>query len=153
MTNQAGAVLIKQGTRAGSLWELAAANTYKQAGYQKVTIVSVQQNYLTCTDALGKTVYVAKPTRLRATDTAARAVENQSYTLTKSAFSSDGQSCTGTRSSDSATETLGVDEPYLANDEICAVSYPTGLTDPNGKPIVLLDVNVDARHWAAASSS
>ena len=124
-------------------------------------VISVQANYLTCntkSDGSGDTYYVAKPTRLRSTDTAARAVAGQTYTVTKSGFktgiaSGDAQTCTATRSSDSGTDTLEVVEPYLAGDEICAVPYPTGLVDGSSKPIVLLDANVDARHWAVKSTA
>jgi hypothetical protein len=124
-------------------------------------IVTVYANYLECNsepDSDGNTYYVAKPTRLRSTDTAARAVANQSYTLTKSAFttgvySGDAQSCTGTRSSDRATETLGVDEPYLIGDEITVIPSITGLTDPDSNIIMLVDANVDARHWTAKNAS
>ena len=120
------------------------------------SIVTVQGDYLTCHDGAtpANTVYIAKPTRLRTTDTVARAVANQTYTVTKSAFSSDGQSCTATRSSDSATENLGVDDLYVAGDKIVALPCSdTGLTDPNGKKIVLIDANVDARHWAAKATT
>ena len=127
----------------------------------RLYVISVQANYLTCntkSDGSGTTYYVAKPTRLRSTDTAARAVAGQTYTVTKSGFttgiaSGDAQTCTATRSSDSGIDTLEVVEPYLAGDEICAVPYPTGLTDPNSKPIVLLDSNPDARHWAVKSTA
>ena len=124
-------------------------------------VISVQANYLTCNtkaDGSGTTYYVAKPTRLRSTDTAARAVAGQTYTVTKSAFttgiaSGDAQTCTATRS-DSGTDTLEVVEPYLAGDEICALPYgDTYLDDPDGNAITLLDANVDARHWAVKASS
>jgi hypothetical protein len=124
-------------------------------------VQSVQANYLTCNTQVGgggTTYYVGKPTRLRSTDTAARHVAGQTYTVTKSGFttgvtSGDAQTCTATRSSDSGTDTLEVVEPYLAGDEIAAIPYPTGLTTVGGVPINLLDVNVDARHWAVKASS
>ena len=124
-------------------------------------IISVQADYLTCNtvaDGSGDTYYVAKPTRLRSSDTAARAVAGQTYTVTKSGFttgiaSGDAQTCTATRSSDSGTDTLEVVEPYLAGDEITALAYDTGIVDGSSKPIVLLDANVDARHWAVKASS
>ena len=125
-------------------------------------IVSVQADYLTCnteSDGSGTTYYVAKPPLLRSTDTAARAVAGQTYTVTKSGFTTgvaagDAQTCTATRSSDSGTDTLEVVEPYLAGDEICALPYgDTYLDDPDGNAITLLDANVDARHWAVKASS
>ena len=124
-------------------------------------IVSVQADYLTCntkSDGSGTTFYVAKPPRLRSTDTAARAVAGQTYTVTKSAFttgiaSGDAQTCTATRSSDSGTDTLEVVEPYLAGDEITAIPYATGIVDGSSNPINLLDANVDARHWAVKSTA
>ena len=130
-------------------------------------VISVQADYLTCnteSDGSGTTYYVAKPPRLRSTDTAARAVAGQTYTVTKSAFTAgvtgsaytNGcQSCTATRSSsDSGTDTLEVVEPYLAGDEICALPYgDTYLDDPDGNAITLLDANVDARHWAVKSTA
>jgi hypothetical protein len=125
-------------------------------------VISVQADYLTCnteSDGSGTTYYVAKPPRLRSTDTAARAVAGQTYTVTKSGFttgvtSGDAQTCTATRSSDSGTDTLEVVEPYEAGDEICALPYgDTYLDDPDGNAITLLDANVDARHWAVKASS
>jgi hypothetical protein len=125
-------------------------------------VISVQADYLTCnteSDGSGTTYYVAKPPRLRSTDTAARAVAGQTYTVTKSGFTTgvaagDAQTCTATRSSDSGTDTLEVVEPYLAGDEICALPYgDTYLDDPDGNAITLLDANVDARHWAVKSSA
>ena len=122
---------------------------------------SVQADYLTCNtvaDGSGDEYIVAKPTRLRSTDTAERAVAGQTYTVTKSDFttgvtSGDAQTCTATRSSDSGTDTLEVVEPYLEGDEITAISYDTGIVDDSSNPIVLLDANVDARHWAVKASS
>ena len=128
-------------------------------------VASVQGDYLSCntkSDGSGDQYSVAKPPRLRSSDTAARAVANQTYTLTKSAFTAgitgayytNGcQSCTGTRSSDSATETLGVDEPYLVGDEITAIPADTGLKDIADDPIIYQDANVDGRHWAAKNTS
>jgi hypothetical protein len=125
-------------------------------------VISVQADYLTCnteSDGSGTTYYVAKPPRLRSTDTAARAVAGQTYTVTKSGFTTgvaagDAQTCTATRSSDSGTDTLEVVEPYEAGDEICALPYgDTYLDDPDGNAITLLDANVDARHWAVKASS
>ena len=124
-------------------------------------IISVQADYLTCNtkdDGSGDTCYVAKPTRLRSTDTAARSVAGQTYTVTKSSFttgvtSGDAQTCTATRSS-SGTDTLEVVEPYLAGDEIIALPCgDTGLTDPDGNAITYVDANVDARHWAVKSTA
>jgi len=124
-------------------------------------VISVQADYLTCnteSDGSGTTYYVAKPPRLRSTDTAARAVAGQTYTVTKSGFTTgvaagDAQTCTATRSSDSGTDTLEVVEPYLAGDEICALPFPTGIVDGSSNPINFLDANVDARHWAVKASS
>jgi len=125
-------------------------------------VISVQADYLTCnteSDGSGTTYYVAKRPRLRSTDTAARAVAGQTYTVTKSGFTTgvaagDAQTCTATRSSDSGTDTLEVVEPYEAGDEICALPYgDTYLDDPDGNAITLLDANVDARHWAVKASS
>jgi len=125
-------------------------------------VISVHADYLTCnteSDGSGTTYYVAKPPRLRSTDTAARAVAGHTYTVTKSGFttgvtSGDAQTCTATRSSDSGTDTLEVVEPYLAGDEICALPYgDTYLDDPDGNAITLLDANVDARHWAVKATT
>ena len=137
------------------------ASPSQVGGNQKLYVISVQANYLTCntkSDGSGDTYYVAKPTRLRSTDTAARAVAGNTYTVTKSAFttgvtSGDAQTCTATRSSDSGTYTLEVVEPYLAGDEICALPFTTGIVDDSSNPINFLDANVDARHWAVKASS
>ena len=123
-------------------------------------IISVQADYLTCNtkaDGSGDTYYVAKPPRLRSTDTAARAVAGQTYTVTKSGFTTgvttgDAQTCTATRSSDSGTDTLEVVEPYLVGDEITALFYPTGIVDGSSNQIYLVDANTDARHWAVKST-
>ena len=125
-------------------------------------VISVQADYLTCnteSDGSGTTYYVAKPPLLRSTDTDARAVAGQTYTVTKSGFTTgvaagDAQTCTATRSSDSGTDTLEVVEPYEAGDEICALPYgDTYLDDPDGNAITLLDANVDARHCAVISTA
>ena len=163
--SQSYGVLVTDGTANGqTLWALSEVtdNKYNQVGgNQKLYVISVQANYLTCNtkaDGSGTTYYVAKPTRLRSSDTAARAVAGQTYTVTKSGFttgvaSGDAQTCTATRSSDSGTDTLEVVEPYLAGDEICALPFPTGILDGSRNPINLLDANVDARHWAVKSSA
>ena len=163
--SQSYGVLVTDGTANGqTLWALSEVtdNKYNQVGgNQKLYVISVQANYLTCNtkaDGSGTTYYVAKPTRLRSSDTAARAVAGQTYTVTKSGFttgvaSGDAQTCTATRSSDSGTDTLEVVEPYLAGDEICALPFPTGILDGSSNPINLLDANVDARHWAVKSSA
>ena len=127
-----------------------------QISYAK--IVAVHGSYLAVTDAGGAAFYVAKPPRLRSDDTSARAVAGQTYTVTKSAFttgiaSGDAQTCTATRSSDSGTDTLEVVEPYLVNDEIMAFFYDTGVADGNGNPVMWQDLNVDARHWAVKSTA
>ena len=160
---QPGACVIEQGQVLGqTAWALSEANVYlPMRGNLKLYVISVQANYLTCntkSDGSGTTYYVAKPTRLRSTDTAARAVAGQTYTVTKSAFttgiaSGDAQTCTATRSSDSGTDKLEVVEPYLAGDEITAIPYATGIVDGSSNPINLLDANVDARHWAVKASS
>jgi hypothetical protein len=129
------------------------------SGSEMLYIIAVHPTYLECNtlaDDSGDSYSVARPHLLRSTDTAARAVTDQAYTLTKSAFTDgvytgDGQKCTGTRSPGGAgnTEDLVVTEPYLIGDVIEAFQCNTGLTDALGEPITLMDQNVSSRHWAA----
>lgn len=125
-----------------------------------IVITSILQNmivgnpYDVVTGAAGTiTVYVAKPPILRATNVGPRNVVGQTYTISYSDYSTDGQSRTATRSSDSTTETQGVDDAYQAGDVIQAEFSPTGLLNPDGNAVNLLDLNIDARHWAQVATT
>ena len=63
--------------------------------------------------------------------------------------STDGQKRIATRLSDGNQEVQLVVDSYQAGDPIFAMGFETGLLDPANNQIVLQDMNVDARHWAA----
>lgn len=131
-----------------------------------VTLDSVQQDYLTCHDQGSNTVYVAKPTMLRSTNVGPRNLNwtpatgpAQSFSLYYSAYSVDGQERLATRSGGD-TELQIVDDAYQAGDVIWVIyisplqdSGDENELDPNGNAIVLMDTNIDARHWAKIPSS
>ena len=148
------------------MWPNHVKNAARSSGAPSIqilqlTVVSVQQDYLTCNDVWGNTVYVAKPPLLRTTEiwTSPRSVNGQTYTITYSSYSSDGQQRTATRSSDVSTETQEVDDSYQTDDPIIAVNIVTldqdgdPLTGPDDLPVQWQDLNIDARHWAMKATS
>ena len=130
-------------------------------------VVSVQQDYLTCntkSDGSGTTIYVAKPTLLRASTTAgicqagnSRNVLNASggvaFTVTYSAPSSDGQKVHVVRSSDSSGASDVLDPCYQAGDQIYAFPFATCLLTAGSVAIGMQDLNIDSRHWVEVPGS
>lgn len=110
-------------------------------------ITAISGDYLTCKRIIvvsgaaevveDQTVNVAKPPRLRKSETSRNSI-------TFSGYSTDGQSRTATNTS-SETESQTVVTPYLVDDEILAQRvFNTGVTDATE----WVDLNVDARAWA-----
>ena len=133
------------------------SNKVKPVGPKVYVIVTIQKDYLTCQDTDGNTVYIAKPPLLRSKENddsgnpvwvPPRNVTLQQYTITYQAYADDGQKRLAVRNIDTYGENQTVDDAYQANDTIFAAFVDTGLNDPNGDPIMLQDLNIDARHWA-----
>jgi hypothetical protein len=112
-----------------------------------MTIVSEQANYLTCHNAAGGTVYVAKP---RLVQSAIYSVGTWTYadgthTYTQTSVNTRNDAVTG-----GSTFRQIIWFPYLAGDVIyCDEPVGgTGLVDGSSNPIVYMDTNRDGRTWA-----
>jgi len=117
----------------------------------QLKVVSVQGDYLSCYSYDGTTtgttlILVAKPYLLRKS-LASR--DSKTY----SAYSTDGQERTATKTPD--TENQIIVQKWIANDIIYAIQNiygGTGIFDAEGNSIPLLDLNVDGRMWAKKST-
>jgi hypothetical protein len=115
-----------------------------------VEVVTVYGDYIACRaldengDPTGDTVNVAKPYLLRKSLTTR---DGKTY----SAYTTDGQERTATKSPD--TENQIIIQKYLAGDTICAiVTGGTGVVDDDGVSLGLLDANADGRMWGKKST-
>ena len=120
-------------------------------GVYKLTISSVDGDYVICTTPSGATVNVAKPYLLRRTPFDGTTSGRDGITFT---YSSDSQ-----READDGTdtETQVVVPSYVSGDTIYAIRYPVGGTDvtTGGSPdesVTYLDINTDGRAWAKKAS-
>lgn len=120
---------------------------------RRMRVKAVYADYLKCRrwdgQAEGPTdIYVAKPFTLRVTgwDGATR------DGITYSGYTTDGQQRYATDGQTSETQLLT--PPYVAaggswpGDEITAIPAHTGLLDPAGQPITLIDAGNDGRQFA-----
>ncbi len=122
------------------------------AASRRLQLRAVHADYLVCRTWDGLTagdvdIYVAKPAGLR-TDWNGQTRAGITY----SDYTADGQTRTAT---DGATMERQHITPIYAppadgwpGDEIIAIPAHTGLSDPDGHPIALVDANVDGRQWA-----
>jgi hypothetical protein len=147
-----GTMTIAEAVAAGSNTEV-----------KQYRLKSIQNDFYSCRSWNGSTegttdIFIARPFQHRVSDWNGRSI----------AYSSDGDAFTATYAYTSATKRTktiaGVAEtqvlvPYFKNDfdilYAVDVKEPikvgaafTALTDPNGSPITIIDLNVDGRAWA-----
>lgn len=120
---------------------------------RRLRVKAVYPDYLKCRTWDGTTegpvdLYVAKPFTLRVTGWEGKTRDGISY----SNYTADGQQRYATDGQD--TETQLLTPPYVPasgswpGDEITAIPAQTGLTDPSGQPITLIDAGNDGRQFA-----
>lgn len=150
--------LLLERTPQGTLVRLARQKSGIKAGLYRFK--SMTSEYLVCRSFNGTTegttdVNIAKTPKLRGTvltETLRGVVVN--YTAYD--FSLAAQTRVATQAGTGGiTETQYITPPYLVNDLIYAIpattlvsTPPTG-TPPVAQPVGLLDLNIDAREWAA----
>lgn len=120
---------------------------------RRMRVKAVAADYLVCRTLDGQTegptdIYVAKPFTLRVTGWEGTTRQGITY----SNYTADGQQRYATDGQD--TETQLLTPPYVPasgswpGDEITAIPAQTGLTDPSGQPITLIDAGNDGRQFA-----
>jgi hypothetical protein len=119
---------------------------------KRFRLKEVKSEYLVCRTWDGTTegdsdVNVAKSPKLRCTITE----EGLDGVVYEYAYTSNEER-TSTDTDDNTTESQRIVPRFLVDDEIFAISCSTGVTDDDDAEIGLMDLNLDARAWAAQSN-
>lgn len=125
---------------------------------KRLRFKSSRANYIICRTWDGTTegttdIKVAKPAKLRNSITS-EVLDGTTITYT---YTTTGSAAYVERTASGASsETQRIVPRYILNDEIWAIGVPVGANDdtsPTPQPLTILDLNIDARAWAAQTSA
>lgn len=126
-------------------------------GISRLLFKEMQDDYIVCRSWDGTTegtadIFVAKPPKLRNSVTE-ETLDGIDFEYTYTVTGADAfVARTSTNQDDDTTETQKVVPRYILDDEIFAIPASTGIETVDVETVALIDLNVDARAWAAQSA-